>query len=269
MTVLSGTDSIRPARLARLAVVAAGFAVLSACGGVQIKPDAQLPKPILQQLPTRVGLVIPPDMRNFTHNETRWGVEWTIALGDGHTHLMKEVFKDSFAQVQEFKDLDEARSSTDIRAIFEPRIEQYSFVTARETGGRYYAVTIRYRINLYTPSGEKADSLTLTGYGNALAKGVSSGKPLVEASIAAMRDAASKFLVQFPDQPAGAKLAKNEPIIVEHLAQTADSGGIDTVPIEEATEATVEAAPAVAPAVPPAPSSAPATPAAAPAPKAS
>ena len=266
MTVLPGSDSIRPARLARLAVVAAGFAALAACGGVQIKPDAPLPKPILQALPTHVGLVIPPDMRNFTHNETRWGVEWTIALGDGHTHLMKEVFKDSFAQVQEFKDLDEARNAPDIRAIFEPRIEQYSFVTARETGGRYYAVTIRYRINLYTPTGEKADSLTLTGYGNALAKGVSSGKPLVEASLAAMRDAAAKFLVQFPDHPAGAKLAKNEPIIVEHVAATADAGGIDTVPIEEATAEAAPAVPSPLPGPPP-PSSAP--PAAAPAPKAS
>jgi hypothetical protein len=259
---------------ARLSVVAASFAALAACGGVQIKPDAPLPKPILQTLPTRVGLVIPGDMRNFTHNETRWGVEWNIELGDGHTHLMQQVFKDTFDQVQEFKDLDEARGAPGIRAIFEPRIEQYSFVTARETGGRYYAVTIRYRINLYTPSGEKADSLTLTGYGNALAKGMSSGKPLVAASLAAMRDAAAKFLVQFPDQPAGIKLAKDEAILVEHVANTVDAGGIDTVPIEETESTTVEAAPAVPPAVPPPvpgalpPASAPPV-TAAPAPKAS
>jgi hypothetical protein len=239
-------------RISRLSVVAASFAVLAACGGVQIKPDAPLPKPILQTLPTRVGLVIPADMRNFTHNETRWGVEWTIALGDGHTHLMQQVFKDSFDQVQEFKDLDEARAAPDIRAIFEPRIEQYSFVTARETGGRYYAVTIRYRINLYTPTGEKADSLTLTGYGNALAKGMSSGKPLVMASLAAMRDAAAKFLVQFPDQPAGLKLAKNEPIVVEHVNATVDAGGIDTVPIEESTADVAPPVPSAVPSTPPA-----------------
>ena len=111
-------------------------------------------------------------------------------------------------------------------------------------------MTIRYRINLYTPTGEKADSLTLTGYGNALAKGMSSGKPLVVASLAAMRDAAAKFLVQFPDQPAGLKLAKNEPIVVEHVNATVDAGGIDTVPIEEST---ADVAPPVPPAVPGAP----------------
>jgi hypothetical protein len=244
--------------------VAASFAALtlglSSCGGVQIKPDAPLPKPLVATLPTRVGLVVPADMRNFSHTETRWGVDWTIALGDGHTHLMRDVFKDSFDQVEEFKDIDEARAAPGLRAIFEPRIEQYSFVTARETGGRYYAVTIRYRINLYTPSGEKADSLTLTGYGNALAKGMSSGKPLERASLAAMRDAAAKFLVQFPEQPAGVRLAKNEAVGVETSTVTADAGGIETVPIEE----TAEAAPAIS--APSTPGSAP--PAAAPAPEA-
>jgi hypothetical protein len=237
--------------------------VLTGCGGVKIKPDAPLPKPLVATLPTRVGLVVPADMRNFSHSETRWGVDWNIALGDGHTRMMREVFKDEFDQVQEFKDVEEAKSAPGLKAIFEPRIEQYSFVTARETGGRYYAVTIRYRIDLYTPTGEKADSLTLTGYGNALAKGMSSGKPLEQASLAAMRDAAAKFLVQFPDQPIGERLAKNEAVILEEKAITADAGGIDTVPIEEPADETPAVIPpsSAPPVIPPA--------ASAPAPKSS
>jgi hypothetical protein len=246
-------------RLIRLVAVAAGCAALLACNGVQIQPDATLPKPLVVTLPTDVGLIIPGDMRNFVHKETRWGVDWTIALGAGHTHLMHEVFTDTFQHVQEFKSLDEARGAQNLKAIFEPRIEQYSFVTARETGGRYYAVTIRYRINLYTPTGDRADSFTLTGYGNALAKGMSSGKPLQLASVAAMRDAAAKFLVQFPEQPAGVRLARNEAIVIDKSPPTADAGGIDTVPIEE--EQTAEAGPAVAPAPGITPPPPPATPA--------
>jgi hypothetical protein len=123
-------------------------------------------------------------------------------------------------------------------------------VTARETGGRYYAVTIRYRIELYSPTGEKVDSLTLTGYGNALAKGISSGKPLTEASRAAMRDAAAKFLVQFPEQSTGLALAKNEALVPETRTAGADVGGIEAVPIEE-EPVTVGAGPAVAPSAAP------------------
>jgi hypothetical protein len=229
---------------------------------VAIRPATKLPKPLVVLLPAHVGLVIPSEMRSFTHTETRWGVEWSVALGEGHRGLMADVLKDTFSEVREFKDLDAARGATDLKAIFEPRIEQYSFVTARETGGRYYAVTIRYRIDLYAPTGEKVDSLTLTGYGNALASGMSSGKPLEAATVAAMRDAAAKFLVQFPEQSVGERLARNEAVVVETKTASADFGGIEAVPIEEST---VDAGPASTPgsapgSTPPAPSAPTATP---------
>lgn len=249
-------------RLAHLTLLAAGIAALTACGGVEIKPAARLPKPLVVTLPAHVGLVVPGDMRNFVHSETRWGVDWNVALGEGHRNLMLEVLKHTFSDVQEYKDIDEARAASGLKAIFEPRIEQYSFVTARETGGRYYAVTIRYRIDLYSPEGEKVDSLTLTGYGNSLAKGMSSGKPLEQASVAAMRDAAAKFLVQFPEQSVGERLARNEPVVVETNGGGGVVGGIETVPIEEAT---VDVAPPVSPPQPDSVPDSPAVPTATPA----
>jgi hypothetical protein len=239
--------------LVRLTIAASAASVVAGCGGVQIKPAPALPKALIQTIPTRVGLVLPGDMRNFQHKETRWGVDWSIALGEGHSKLMRDIFKAEFDQVQEYPSLDEAKAASGLKGVFEPRIEQYSFVTARETGGRYYAVTIRYRINLYTPTGEQADSFTLTGYGNALAKGMSSGRPLEFASVAAMRDAAAKFLVQFPDQPAAVQLARNEAVVMEKVA-TAGGGsagtaadGIEAVPIEEPKAADASAAPAAPP----------------------
>jgi hypothetical protein len=212
---------------------AVALAALTACGGIAIKPDPVLPQPLLQPLPSTVGLVLPNELRNYVHKETRWGVDWQIALGPGHVHLLRDIFKDSFSHVQEFKDLAAARAGTGLKAVFEPLIDQYSFVTDRDTGGRYDAVTIRYRINVYTPQGEKVDTLTLTGYGSALAKGMSSGAPLERATLAAMRDAAAKFLVQFPEQAAGQQLAHDEQLSVQSAADTADNLQIEAVPIEE------------------------------------
>jgi len=238
-----------------LAIGAAATAMLSGCGGVQIKPEAVLPKPLIEPLPAKVGLVIPEDMRNYAHSETRWGVDWKIDLGAGHARLMRDIFAAEFANVEEFPDLAAAQAASGLKAIFEPRIEQYSFVTARETNGRYYAVTIRYRLNLYTPAGELADSFTLTGYGNALAKGISSSGPLQIASVAAMRDAAAKFLVQFPEQDAGAKLARNEAVeAVKDVAAASanvDASGIEAVPIEEPGSEASAAVPPATPAPPP------------------
>ena len=45
-----------------------------------------------------------------------------------------------------------------------------------------------------------------------------------------MRDAAAKFLVQFPEQPAGKKLSANEAVVVDTPVAPA---GIEAVPIDE------------------------------------
>jgi hypothetical protein len=241
-------EALAAARLLGLAVLA----TLSACGGIAIKPDPLLPQPLMQPLPAAVGLIFPSELRNYVHKETRWGVDWKIELGPGHMHLYRDIFKDSFRQVTEFKDVAAARDATGLKALFEPTIDQYSFVTDRDTGGRYFAVTLRYRINLYTPQGEKLDTLTLTGYGSALAKGMSNGGPLERATLAAMRDAAAKFLVQFPSQGPGQLLAHDEPLVAQPSVTTADNLSIEAVPIEENPDADAPqmpraAAPAVAP----------------------
>jgi hypothetical protein len=176
-----------------------------------------------------VGVVLPQGQGSNVHRETRWGVDWKVELGAGHRRLLQDLFKDTFETVFETASLDEARRLTGIQAIFEPHIDQFSFTTSRETG-RYYAVTIRYRIDAYTPAGERVDTYTLTGYGNCISEGIAAAKPLHTATVAAMRDAAAKFLVQFPELPAGRRLAQNQPLELEKVA---DAGGIDAVPIDE------------------------------------
>ena len=221
------------ASVAQLAAASVVLSGLAACGPVNVRPEPKLPKPLLQPLPATVGLVIPAETRGYLHKETRYGVDWRVELGPGHVRMLHDVFADEFEHIEEFKDLEAARSATDIRAVFEPRIDTYSFVTARETRGRYYAVTIRYRITLYTPAGEKSDSMTLTGYGNSLAKGMNSATPLLKATAAAMRDAAAKFLVQFPALPSGQKLAHNEALTAEATVAVADNQQIEAVPIDD------------------------------------
>jgi hypothetical protein len=222
-----------PDSLVELGALALVTVMLVACGDVSIRPQAVLPQPLIVQLPADVGLIIPVETRKYTDKETRFGVDWKVDLGPGEVRLMQDMFKDLFHRVEELKDLEAARDHKDLKALFEARVDQYSFVTARETGGRYYAVTIRYRINLYTPQGEKVDSYTLTGYGNALAQGMSGGKPLARATVGAMRDAAAKFLVQFPEQPAGQQLAKNEAIVADKPSMSAEAAQIEAVPIDE------------------------------------
>jgi hypothetical protein len=210
--------------------------VLAGCGGVTIAPTPSLPKALVTKIEAKVGVVIPADQRNFVHSETRGGVPWTITLGPGHQQYARAVHAAGFREVLEFPDLDAARAAAGLAAILEPRIEQYSFATARETGGEYVAVTIRYRIKLYAPDGGLVDSFTLTGYGSAEAKGMSGGEPLSVATRGAMRDAAAKFLTQFPAQAVAKQMARGEALVAAVLpaAGVALAGGgdlIETVPV--------------------------------------
>lgn len=200
------TVSLRAAPLAALLVVAG-------CGSVEIAPEPVIPKPIVRQLPVKAAVLLTGDQRVFRHAETRSGVDWLVALGKGHQRLAHEVFGALFADVRVFDNAEAARTATDLAVIFEPRMEQYSFATANETGGDYYAVTIRYRINVYAEGLKLVDSYTITGYGNSRDRAMSSSKPLEAATRAAMRDAAAKFLVQFPRQPIGQQLARGESLV--------------------------------------------------------
>jgi hypothetical protein len=213
----------------RLGVLAAAFLALAACGGVQVRPMPGLPEPLLLPMSARVGLVLDADLRNYLHEETRGGSAWRVQLGPGHEELFRRMMTASFDNVAEFPSPEAARAAGGLQTVFRPYIEQFSFATARETGGQYWAVTLRYRIGITSPAGEPIDTLTLTGYGSA--RGGRAANALTRATRAAMRDAAAKFLVQMPRQPLAQKLRNGE------VLSAADGAAalvevIETVPIE-------------------------------------
>jgi hypothetical protein len=214
-----------------LAFVSAGVAAvgLAGCGAIQVKPDQPLPHALMKPMQAHVGLVLDGELRAFRHEETRGGRDWKVELGPGHVHLMESMFAASISAVDTFKSIDEAKAATGIQALFQPAIEQFSFATDSETTGGYWAVTIRYRIGVLSPQGEPVDSLTLTGYGSSLGAG-GAGPSLTRATGVAMRDAASKFLVQLPRQSLAAQLRGGQ-VMQASAAAAPDVDPIEAVPI--------------------------------------
>ncbi|MGH8262389.1 MAG: hypothetical protein ACRETU_00525 [Steroidobacterales bacterium] len=228
-------------RLARVALAAAAATAIAACGDVAVKAEPQLPRALITQLPLTMGIYYGDNFRSYVHKEDRWGSGYVVDLGSGHVKLADELFKDEFQHAVPVTSLTAAPADAHLAAIVEPRIERYSFLTARDTGGEYFAVTIDYRLNLYNTKGEKVDSFTFVGYGSAPSKGMGSEKPLVAATQSAMRDAAAKFLVQFPQQSTIKKLLAGEAVVPLDAATVAaagsenakPTGGIEIVPIVE------------------------------------
>jgi len=216
--------------------------MLGGCAAVAVRPEGDLPKPLIVPTPAKVGVVVTNEAANFIHKESRASVNYEAQLGPSHKHMIEEIFRAEFTEAKFFETVDAARLESGLMAIFEPRIEQFSFASAKETGGVYCAVTIRYQIFIYAPNGEMVDTLTLTGYGSGPAPKIGNGEEeLAIAAYAAMRDAAAKFLTQFQgldlakpllaSQPLTPK-ARPEPGSPEAAAAAADMT-IEAVPIND------------------------------------
>lgn len=204
-------------------------AVLAACGGVQVKPMPGMPRPLVQPMSARVGVVLDSDLRRYVHEETRGGTNWKVELGAGHEQFFREIIAATFDSPQFFENFADARAVGGMQTVFQPHIEQYSFVTAEETGGDYWAVTIRYSMAVLGQQGETIDNYSLSGYGSA--RGGRAASALTRATRAAMRDAAAKFLVQAPRQPLAKRLVAGEVLTLEHV-EAARAEVIEVVPIE-------------------------------------
>jgi hypothetical protein len=182
--------------LAALAVVA-----LAGCGPVKLVANTNIPTPLVVKIPIAVALFIPKEFSTYVHNEERWSTDWHVELGkaqsDGITRLMNAMFE----QVIQVDSISAAQARAEgVRAILEPSIEEFAFVTPRDAGSPFFAVSIKYRVNVYLPNGKLADSWGFTGYGTAPAEGLSSAPPLQTATALAMRDAGAKLAVEFREQ---------------------------------------------------------------------
>jgi len=239
--------------------------LLAGCAKVAVRPEGDLPKALVVATPAKVGVVVTPETANYVHKESRGSVDYEAQLGASHKHIVEEIFRAEFADVKMFDSVDAARREPGLLAIFEPRIEQFSFASAKETGGVYCAVTIRYQIVIYSPAGEVVDTLSLTGYGSGPAPKIGNGEDeLGIASYAAMRDAAAKFLTQFPTLDVAKPLLTSQALVpkaaplpgsAEALAAT-EVVEIETVPINDppVVAATPTTPPASIPPVSPQPS---------------
>jgi hypothetical protein len=220
-----GAGAPRALLVLAVALVAAG------CGPTRVKPEYQMPRALITPVPAHVGLILDNELRAYHHEETRAGSDWSVDLGPGHAQMWEAVFKAAFSDARVFSSLDEAlAASGDLQVLAQPRIEQFSFSTDRETVDGHWAVTIRYRLGVFSPMGQPVDSLTLTGYGNSRDDG-GSRKSLDHATRAAMRDASAKFLVQLPRQPVAARLAAGQ-VIDAPTSPMLTADAIEAVPID-------------------------------------
>jgi hypothetical protein len=214
----------------------------SGCGTTRLVATTNIPPPLVVKVPVTVALYVPKEFSEYVHKEKRWSTDWAMELGKAQSEGLTRLITAMFEHVVLIESINAgAQPGQDVRAILEPSVEEYAFVTPRDAGSPFYAVSVKYRMNIYSPDGKLADSWGFTGYGTSPAEGLSSVTPLTRATALAMRDAGAKLAVEFRDQA-----------IVRGLLP---EGAIPDTPVTPtpATEAApaTQTAPTAAPTVPP------------------
>jgi hypothetical protein len=210
-------------RYAPLVALASTMLLLSGCGSVSLVASTNIPTPLVSKVPVTVALHVPKEFAAYVHKEERWSTDWNVDLGkaqaEGITRLMTAMF-DRVIVVESVNA--GAQAGGDVKAILEPSVEEYAFVTPRDAGSPFFAVSIKYRVNVYSPDGRLADSWGFTGYGTSPSSGLSSSTPLATATALALRDAGAKLAVEFREQAIVRGLMPDSAIPIPSSTPTAD-----------------------------------------------
>ena len=210
----------------------AALAALVGCSAVKVQPHTQLPPPLIEKLPVTVAVYFPAEFREYSYKERRNQVDYEFELGAAHVAKLSRLLQAMFTRVVEVDDPTHALSAApDVKLVLEPRFEAYAFLTPRDMAGDFYTVTIRYRLDLYNPRGERVDGYVFTGYGRQKSSAMSGTEPLVRATERAMRDAGAKLAVELPEQEsfqrllAGDEPATTQPDLEQEVRQALGSFG--------------------------------------------
>jgi hypothetical protein len=229
--------------------LSAAMVLLAGCGPVKLVANTNIPPPLVMKVPIGVALFIPTEFSSYVHKEERWSTKWQIELGQAQTDGITRLMSAMFERVVTVESVNAgSQVPGGVAAILEPSIEEYAFVTPRDAGSPFYAVSIKYRVNVYLPDGKLADSWGFTGYGTSPAQGLSSEAPLHAATALAMRDAGAKLAVEFREQAVMRGLLPGG-----ETADTPPAAATPAAPGESSAPGETPPAPAVTPAAPAAP----------------
>src|SRR3954466_104819 len=115
---------------ARVCLAILSAAALVACGPVHLVAKSNIPQPLIAKLPASVALYVPTEFSEYVHKEERSGTKWQIELGKAQTETITRLVNAMFEQVVPVDSVNAgATHASEIKAILEPSVEEFAFVT--------------------------------------------------------------------------------------------------------------------------------------------
>ena len=177
--------------------------LLAGCFPTRFEAEPVIPAPLVARIPIVIGVHVTEQFQNRVHEEERDGADYTIGVGKAQHAGFMRLMNAMFERVVPVATNSPGRGvDPEMRGVLEPTLEDFAFITPRDSGSPLYAVSLRYRISGYSPEGELIDSWVFTGYGTEAASRIpTQGKAsLQQATANAMRDAGAKIATELRNQ---------------------------------------------------------------------
>lgn len=174
--------------------------ILGGCSGsVKLKTETEIPEPLVQEIPIKVGVHFDEAFRNYVYEEsTEDRPKWRIDNRESRIALFEKLLSTMFREVQIVDNISSA-DDRNIDAVLSPQVEEMQLALPKETYSEFYEAWVKYNIRLYSPDGELVTEWAVTGYGKAT-KGFFDSRSggLNNAINVALRDIGAKIALNFP-----------------------------------------------------------------------
>lgn len=163
-----------------------------------------IPTPVVRAMPLAVGIYMDEEFRSFSHAEERGArEEWIIGSGKLNEEMFTNLFEGMFSRAVPVGGPpggDETRY--DLDAVIQIKVNEFGFLTPKETGQRFFAVSFKYELLFWQADGTLIANWQVVGYGKSPWSAFRDEIGLRNATAIAIRDGAAAVALGFHRVPA-------------------------------------------------------------------
>ena len=123
MNIMNGTNSRR-----QLQTIIVLVSMLSGCS-TSIWVEADFPRPLVEQLPVSMGLILDDDLLDYVHyEELPRQAAYTIQIGEANELMLVQLFESMFTDLTEYNEFPLIQpDSVEIDGVLWPELERFEF----------------------------------------------------------------------------------------------------------------------------------------------